>query len=270
MLRIGPVPGLADGYIPQAIIIGGGPAGLAAAIRLKAYNGIDTSVYELRPEPTTFGGAVNIPSNGLRLIDRLGLYEKLCSRGSYNREGWEAFGEREIEGFKENLLQVIRSASGSWADRLREIIRKTETIKFYPIYKMPTAATWATKRCLLMGDAAHAMQPHAGQGASMALEDVFLFSRLLEGTSRPLMELFQDYESIRRPRVEAIARLSSENGNLRKNASPLGFKAKEIALGVGFWLYKMAGLQKWGIGMQQKEFAYDIMDEPLPPRNIDN
>ena len=188
--------------------------------------------------------------------------------GDSNREWWEVFGEREIEGFKENLL--IRSASGSWADRLREIIRKTETIKFYPIYKMPTAATLATKRCLLMGDATHAMQPHAGQGTSMALEDVFLFSRLLEGTSRPLMELFQDYESIRRPRVEAIAHLSSENGNLRKNASPLGFKAKEIALGVGFWLYKMAGLQKWRIGMQQKEFAYDIMDEPLPPRNIDN
>ncbi|KAF4242955.1 hypothetical protein CNMCM8980_010115 [Aspergillus fumigatiaffinis] len=426
--------------IKKAIIIGGGPAGLAAAIRLKAYNGIDTSVYELRPEPTTLGGAVNIPSNGLRLIDRLGLYEKLRARGSCtsqltvhsmqgsvlvdmdmagwsrtkvgfgfmrvlrtdlidvlleatqqqnisvhfnkqmtdiaedddgvtvtfsdgttvstdlllgcdgihsavrtlhvdqavkpvysgisnmftvlptsilsdgnaaispalhatltpegllgimpctasgdrlywfysrevtipagdsNREGWEALAKREIESFKKNILQVIRGASGSWADLLREIICKTETIKFYPIYNMPTAAIWATKRCLLMGDAAHAMQPHAGQGTSMALEDVFLFSRLLGGSSRPLKEIFRDYESIRRPRVEAITRLSSENGDLRKNASPLGLKVKEIVLGVGFWLYKMAGLQKWGIGMQQKEFAYDIMDEPLPPRRED-
>jgi 2-polyprenyl-6-methoxyphenol hydroxylase-like FAD-dependent oxidoreductase len=189
--------------------------------------------------------------------------------GDSNREGWEALAKREIESFKENILQVIRGASGSWADLLREIICKTETIKFYPIYNMPTAAIWATKRCLLMGDAAHAMQPHAGQGTSMALEDVFLFSRLLGGSSRPLKEIFRDYESIRRPRVEAITRLSSENGDLRKNASPLGLKVKEIVLGVGFWLYKMAGLQKWGIGMQQKEFAYDIMDEPLPPRRED-
>lgn len=39
-------------------------------------------VYEIRPEPTTLGGAVNIPSNSLRLFDRLGLYDKLVSLAS--------------------------------------------------------------------------------------------------------------------------------------------------------------------------------------------
>ncbi|EAU31463.1 predicted protein [Aspergillus terreus NIH2624] len=426
--------------IQKAVIIGGGPAGLAAAIRLKAHNGIDTTVYEIRPEPTTLGGAVNIPSNGLRLFHQLGLYEKLSARGSStsqltvhslqgtvlvdfdmagwsrtkvgfgfmrilrtdlmdvlleatrqqnipvhfgkcmqlitedengvkvtfsdgttvscdillgcdgihsavrslhvdpaakpvysgisnmftilptsrlssgngaippalhatltpegmlgvmpctasgdrlywfysrevpvpdgetDREGWEEFGEKAVKGFKENTLEVIRSGHGGWSEQLREIISKTDTIKFYPIYKMPTAATWSTKRCLLMGDAAHAMQPHAGQGTSMALEDVFLLSRLLEDSTRPLPELFRDYETIRRPRVEAITLQSSENGEIRKNVSPIGLRIKETVIGLGFWLYKTAGLQKWGIGMQQKDFVYDIMAEPLPPRGVD-
>jgi 2-polyprenyl-6-methoxyphenol hydroxylase-like FAD-dependent oxidoreductase len=190
--------------------------------------------------------------------------------GESNREGWEEFGRKAVDGFKENVLQAIRSASGDWSDLLREIVNKTDTIKFYPIYKMPTATTWSTKRCLLMGDAAHAMQPHAGQGTSMALEDVFLLSRLLDDSTRPLTELFRDYETIRRPRVEAITRLSSENGEIRKDVSPIGLRLKQIAIGVGFWLYKMAGLQNWGIGMQQKEFVYDIMDELIPPKIADN
>lgn len=190
--------------------------------------------------------------------------------GESNREGWEEFGKKAVEGFKETVLQLIRGVRGNWSDLVREIVNKTDTIKFYPIYKMPTAPTWSTKRCLLVGDAAHAMQPHAGQGTSMALEDVFLLSRLLEDSTRPLTELFQDYESIRRPRIEAITRLSSENGEVRKNASPIGLKLKEIAIGVGLWLYKMAGLQNWGIGMQQKEFVYNIMDEPIPPNRVIN
>jgi hypothetical protein len=39
-------------------------------------------VYELRSKPTTLGGAINIPSNGLRLLERLGVYDELITRGS--------------------------------------------------------------------------------------------------------------------------------------------------------------------------------------------
>jgi 2-polyprenyl-6-methoxyphenol hydroxylase-like FAD-dependent oxidoreductase len=56
-------------------------------------------------------------------------------------------------------------------------------VKFFPIFRLPLGGKWAGGRRLLLGDAAHAMQPHSGQGVSMALHDPFLLSRLLEASS---------------------------------------------------------------------------------------
>lgn len=53
--------------------------GLAAALHLTQRNHISCVVYEIRPEPITLGGAVAIPCNGLRLLDRLGLYESILT-----------------------------------------------------------------------------------------------------------------------------------------------------------------------------------------------
>lgn len=63
---------------------------------------------------------------------------------------------------------------------------------------MPLNCKWFSRRGLLLGDAAHAMQPHIGQGTSMALEDAFCLSRVLEEPDRSLTEAFQIHESVRR------------------------------------------------------------------------
>lgn len=68
--------------VVKVIIIGAGPAGLLAALRLTLKNKLSVTVYEIRPEPATLGGAVGIPSNGLRVLDRLGVYTELAACGS--------------------------------------------------------------------------------------------------------------------------------------------------------------------------------------------
>ena len=65
----------------KALTVGAGPAGLATAFRLKQALGIEAFIYGIKSEPTTLGGVVQLPPNGLHLIERLGLSKAILARG---------------------------------------------------------------------------------------------------------------------------------------------------------------------------------------------
>src|SRR5262245_34804914 len=57
---------------PRIAIVGAGPGGLTAAIAARRL-GLDVTVFEQSPSFERIGGAVGIQSNGLRVLDLLGL-----------------------------------------------------------------------------------------------------------------------------------------------------------------------------------------------------
>jgi salicylate hydroxylase len=73
------------------------------------------------------------------------------------------------------------------------------------------ADTWSSGRVGLIGDAAHAMLPHQAQGAAMAIEDAAVLAPLLV-TEADAESALSRFESLRRPRVERVRRLSGRNG----------------------------------------------------------
>ncbi|KAJ8109548.1 hypothetical protein OPT61_g7380 [Boeremia exigua] len=59
-----------------------------------------------------------------------------------------------------------------WKDPVvQEIIRNADVQSIYPTWIMPELPYWGKQGMVLVGDAAHAMDPKTGQGASLALED---------------------------------------------------------------------------------------------------
>ncbi|BBH64495.1 FAD-dependent oxidoreductase [Actinoplanes sp. OR16] len=77
---------------------------------------------------------------------------------------------------------------------------------------------WRSERTVLIGDAAHAVSPSAGQGASMAIEDAVTLGRCLDGGAGGGLGR---YEELRRPRVEKVVAYGRRNGG-GKTAGPVG------------------------------------------------
>lgn len=67
-----------------------------------------------------------------------------------------------------------------WKDPIvQHIIRNAQVESVYPTWTLPTLPHWGKTGMVLIGDAAHAMDPTTGQGASQALEDSQTFALLL-------------------------------------------------------------------------------------------
>ena len=65
-------------------------------------------------------------------------------------------------------------------------------------------------KCLLMGDAAHAIVPFYGQGMNASFEDVSILDRILEESSN-WHDAFAKFTKIRKPDADAIADLAVDN-----------------------------------------------------------
>ncbi|KAJ7581400.1 hypothetical protein C8J56DRAFT_794339, partial [Mycena floridula] len=66
---------------------------------------------------------------------------------------------------------------------------------------------YVTDRVALLGDTAHAMEPHLGAGAGQAVEDAWILGRTisrLNCTSSRVPEVLQRYSTIRQPYANMI------------------------------------------------------------------
>lgn len=99
-------------------------------------------------------------------------------------------------------------------------------------YDMPVVRRWHSDNMIIIGDAAHATAPSAGQGASMALEDAVILAQCLR--DRPdVPAAFAAFESLRRARVERIVKQGARSAN-DKAAGPVGRIIRDLILPVVF------------------------------------
>jgi len=126
---------------------------------------------------------------------------------------------------EELRAQMLKRYAG-WSEPVERLIRGTVGWLRTPIHDVPQLSTWHKGPVLLVGDAAHAMSPAGGQGASLALEDARLFAKLAADPSRPIEDAMARFEALRRRRAEAI--VSQAYANDRRTLQELGR--------VGMWM----------------------------------
>jgi 2-polyprenyl-6-methoxyphenol hydroxylase-like FAD-dependent oxidoreductase len=91
-----------------------------------------------------------------------------------------------------------------WADPVEPLIRATEGWVRTPIFDVPSLPTWHRGRAVVIGDAAHAMSPAGGQGASMALEDARVLAGLVADGSGPIEQALARFDLLRRRAAESV------------------------------------------------------------------
>lgn len=151
----------------------------------------------------------------------------LCNKGPGEEVMWWSNipEERELsrEEIKaqspEEICDELLELHKGWHPPVENIIRQSTNIFKSNIYDIGSLPNWSKNRVVLIGDAAHAMSPHAGQGASVALEDSIVLAKLIRDEQLPIPSIFQKFEQERKKRAEKIVKTARRNGSGKKEIS---------------------------------------------------
>jgi 2-polyprenyl-6-methoxyphenol hydroxylase-like FAD-dependent oxidoreductase len=125
--------------------------------------------------------------------------------------------ERAAEGAAaaEGELHYLRGKYSSWAEPVADVLAATDpaVVLRHDIYDRRRAKVWARGPVVLVGDAAHAMRPHLGQGGCQGLEDAAILAACADAAA-DLASAFARFAAFRRRRVSAIVRESAMLGRV--------------------------------------------------------
>ncbi|HUS14506.1 MAG TPA: NAD(P)/FAD-dependent oxidoreductase [Chloroflexia bacterium] len=124
------------------------------------------------------------------------------------------------------------------------VIQSTAAIGEFPIYDLAPLPTWHRGPVVLVGDAAHATSPHAGQGASLGLEDAVVLAQCLRDI--PGRDAaFAAYERLRKPRVEKLVAGARRTGNSKAISHPVGIFLRDLLMPVFVRLFSRSAQLEW-------------------------
>ena len=119
-------------------------------------------------------------------------------------EGWSTLGDPD----------EMRLSFPNPEPRLKKLLSIVTECSKWGLFTRPLTDNWGRGGIQLIGDAAHAMLPNAGQGACQAFEDAYVLARWLDACRNPV-EAFANFRRIRIPRVHAVQRLSLANARFK-------------------------------------------------------
>jgi salicylate hydroxylase len=156
------------------------------------------------------------------------------------KESWSAPGDPEI----------LRREFAGWDPRIDQVLSNVQTTFRWALFDREPLPVWTRDRLSLLGDAAHPMLPHLGQGANQSIEDGMALATILAGADKATApRALLAYEQLRRERVAQVQRGARESGLRYDSAnSDLGVRDAEIAAHATF---------------RRRLYDYDVVPEAI-------
>jgi salicylate hydroxylase len=168
------------------------------------------------------------PVAGGRLINMVAF----VPTDTESEESWSAPGD----------LKALASEYAGWDQPVQDTINALDETFRWGIYDRAPLPRWSTGRVTLMGDAAHPMVPHVGQGAGQSIEDAITLAVMLEGCgANDIAARLKLYETLRLARTSQVQALARAAGKLyRSEHDDPAEKAVRLRewMAQGQWLYE--------------------------------
>ena len=154
------------------------------------------------------------------------------------KESWSAPGDPA----------VLRREFEGWDPRIGDVLRQVDKTFRWALYDREPLPTWTQGRLTLLGDAAHPMLPHLGQGANQSIEDGMALATILaQVDTSAVPAALLAYERLRRERVAEIQRGARQNGlRLDSTDADLTVRDAELAAHAEF---------------RKRLYAYDVVPD---------
>ena len=138
-------------------------------------------------------------------------------------------GEHD-EGAERRKREVLERFA-DWHEPITAVVEATAAtdILRHDIVDRAPRRGWSQGRVTLLGDAAHPMTPHLGQGACQALEDAVVLARCLTEATEVAQGL-RDYEAARFRRTARLVERSRRIGRVAQWRSPPARAARDLLL----------------------------------------
>ncbi len=117
------------------------------------------------------------------------------------RESWSAPGDPD----------QLRAEFAGWNERITGLLSKVNQTFRWGLYDREPLKKWFDGRLALLGDAAHPMLPHLGQGANQSIEDGMALATIL-AEETDLQRALSRYQDLRRDRVAHVQTNARKNG----------------------------------------------------------
>ena len=147
--------------------------------------------YPISDSKISFVAAIKTPKKFKESWKSIGTYEELRNDLVFSNRDFYSFINEETPLFK-------------WGVYIRPLLKN---IKF--------------NNLTLLGDAAHPIVPFIGQGGCLALEDAYIFGRLLTKYNSDIIKAQNAYEAMRIKRINTIANMSLKQGQLNHISNPI-------------------------------------------------
>ena len=137
---------------------------------------------------------------------------------------------------------IARHCADQFDSRFRAIVSATHgaNMRLDELLDRDPAPHWGRGPVTLLGDAAHPMLPHAGQGAAQALEDAVAIGHVLDGAVE-INGALRRYEQVRARRARKIVGIARRNARLGSISSPIGQRLRDVVIRIApAWVFTKA------------------------------